>query len=131
MILTIFRSRLNQETRADYDGFVEPTASLAEAQPGFKGHKLFSAEDGERVTLVEFESIQAQRAWSLSREHVEAKPAGRSRFYSEYKIQICTVARESNFSTVKQVCGQRDATGIPSAAIACARFSAGCEASAA
>ena len=70
MILTIFRSRLNQETRAEYDSFVERTASLAEAQPGFKGHKLFVAEDGERVTLVEFKSMQAQRAWSLSREHV-------------------------------------------------------------
>ena len=62
---------------------------------------------------------------------MQAKLAGRSRFYSEYKIQICTVARESNFSSVAQRAGQRDATGIPPAAIACARFSAGCEASAA
>ena len=118
MILTIFRSRLNQETRAEYDSFVERTASLAEAQPGFKGHKLFVAEDGERVTLVEFKSMQAQRAWSLSREHVQAKLAGRSRFYSEYKNQICTVARESNFRSVAQRCGQRDDTGAASAAIA-------------
>jgi heme-degrading monooxygenase HmoA len=118
MILTIFRSRLNQETRAEYDGFVERTANLAEAQPGFKGHKLFVAEDGERVTLVEFESMEAQRAWSLSREHVQAKLAGRSRFYSEYKIQICTVARESNFRSEAQRRGQRDDTGVPSAAIA-------------
>ena len=118
MILTIFRSRLNQETRAEYDGFVERTSSLAESQPGFKAHKLFVAEDGERVTLVEFESMEAQRAWSLSREHVEAKLAGRSRFYSEYKIQICTVARESNFSSVAQRSCQRDTTSIPAAAIA-------------
>ena len=97
MILTIVRSRLNQETRAEYDSFVERTASLAEAQPGFKGHKLFVAEDGERVTLVEFESMEAQRAWSLSAEHRQAAIAGRKRFYSEYKIQICTVMRQSDF----------------------------------
>lgn len=118
MILTIFRSRLNPETRAEYDGFVERTASLAAAQPGFKGHKLFVAEDGERVTLVEFESMEAQRAWSLSPEHVQAKLAGRSRFYSEYKIQICTVARESNFRSVAPRSDQRDETGAASAAIA-------------
>lgn len=118
MILTIFRSRLNQETRAEYDRFVERTASLAEAQPGFNGHKLFVAEDGERVTLVEFESMEAQRAWSLSREHVQAKLAGRSRFYSEYKIQICSVTRESNFRSEGPRGDQREETGAAAVAIA-------------
>jgi heme-degrading monooxygenase HmoA len=76
---------------------VDTTSVLAEKLPGFIGHKMFTAEDGERITVVEFETLEAQRAWSLSREHTQAAIAGRKRFYSEYKIQICNVMRESVF----------------------------------
>ena len=97
MILTVFRSRLNGEHHVEYDRHVEVTAALAERAPGFLGHKMFVAEDGERVTLVEFESMKSQRAWSLSPEHKVAAIAGRRSFYSEYQIQICTVVRQSRF----------------------------------
>jgi heme-degrading monooxygenase HmoA len=97
MILTVFRSRLNELHRENYDEHVRATAALAERAPGFLGHKMFVAEDGERVTLVEFDSMDNQRAWSLSREHKAAAVAGRRGFYSEYKIQVCTVNRESQF----------------------------------
>jgi heme-degrading monooxygenase HmoA len=98
MILTVFRSRLNEGHRAEYDRHVALTAVLAEKTPGFLGHKMFVAEDGERVTLVEFESMESQRAWSLSPEHKAAAIAGRRGFYAEYQIQICTVERQSNFT---------------------------------
>ena len=97
MLVTIFRSRLNPDHDVEYGDVVTLTAGLVEAAPGFKAHKMFVAEDGERLTLVEFENEAAQRNWSLSREHRDAAKAGRARFYSEYKIQICTVNRESEF----------------------------------
>lgn len=97
MIVTIFRSRLNADIGGEYDHLVTSTAELVETAIGFKSHKLFIAEDGERVTIVEFESEEAQRLWAVSAEHVEARRAGRARLYSEYKIQICDVKRESNF----------------------------------
>lgn len=98
MIMTIFRSRLNPGIDVEYEEQVQSTAPLAEQTPGFIGHKMFVAEDGERVTLVEFESMEAQRAWSLTHEHKAAAKLGRKRFYAEYKIQICSVLRESNFT---------------------------------
>ena len=98
MILTIFRSRLNQGIDAEYQEQVESTAPLAEQSTGFIGHKMFTAEDGERITVVEFESMEAQRAWSLTKEHKDAAKLGRKHFYAEYKIQICSVLRESSFS---------------------------------
>ena len=97
MILTVFRSRLKDDIRDEYEHFVSTTSRLAEQTPGFLGHKMFVAEDGERVTLVEFDSLEAQRAWSLSTEHKAAAIAGRRGFYSEYRIQICTVNRDSRF----------------------------------
>lgn len=97
MILTVFRSRLNEVFSAEYDQHVQTTSVLAEKMPGFLGHKMFVAPDGERVTLVEFDSVENQRAWSLSPEHRAAAIAGRRGFYSQYRIQICTVTRDSQF----------------------------------
>ena len=97
MILTLFRSRLKAGIDAEYEEQVRSTAPLAERTPGFIGHKMFFAEDGERITLVEFESMEAQRAWSLTQEHKAAAKAGRKHFYAEYTIQICSVLRESRF----------------------------------
>jgi heme-degrading monooxygenase HmoA len=97
MILTVFRSRLKGDILGEYEQFVSSTSRLAEQAPGFLGHKMFVAEDGERVTLVEFDSIENQRAWSLSAEHKAAAIAGRRGLYAEYRIQICTVIRDSKF----------------------------------
>lgn len=97
MILTVFRSRLNEGHQDEYDRHVALTSALVEGAPGFVGHKMFVAEDGERVTLVEFDSMEAQRAWSLSAEHKAAAIAGRRHFYAEYRIQICEVLRDSSF----------------------------------
>ena len=97
MILTVFRSRLNQGHDAEYDTFVQSTSALAETCTGFLGHKMFFAPDGERVTLVEFDTKENQRAWSLSAEHKAAAVAGRRSFYETYRIQVCEVLRDSTF----------------------------------
>jgi heme-degrading monooxygenase HmoA len=105
MILTVFRSRLNSAHRESYDDQVRATAALAEQAPGFLAHKMFVSEDGERLTLVEFDTMENQRAWSLSQEHKAAAKAGRKGFYFEYKLQVCVVSRESSFS-LAQPAGQ-------------------------
>jgi heme-degrading monooxygenase HmoA len=97
MILTVFRSRLNSDHDAEYEEFVRSTSALAERSPGFLGHKMFFAPDGERVTLVEFDALESQRAWSLSAEHKAAARAGRKNFYETYRIQVCEVLRDSTF----------------------------------
>jgi heme-degrading monooxygenase HmoA len=97
MILTVFRSRLNEGNDAEYESFVKTTSALAERSVGFLGHKMFFAPDGERVTLVEFDSVENQRAWSLSAEHKAAAKAGRKDFYNAYRIQVCEVLRDSSF----------------------------------
>lgn len=102
MILTVFRSRLNSGHDAEYEEFVKSTSALAERSPGFVGHKMFFAPDGERVTLVEFDSIESQRAWSLSVEHKAAAKAGRKSFYETYRIQICDVLRDATFAKQPQ-----------------------------
>ena len=97
MIITVFRSRVKPEAQEEYARWAARMGELARQMPGYISHKGFAAEDGERVTIVEFESEQAQRAWSVRPEHVEAKEKGRASFYLEYRIQICSVQRDSAF----------------------------------
>ena len=97
MIVTVFRSRLRPEAADEYGVWAARMSELAKTMPGYISHKGFAAPDGERVTIVEFETEEQQRAWSANAEHTEAKKKGRSDFYSEYKIQVCTVHREHLF----------------------------------
>jgi heme-degrading monooxygenase HmoA len=97
MIITVFRSRVRPEALQEYATWAARMSELARKMPGYISHKGFAAEDGERVTIVEFESEETLRAWSQHPDHVEAKKKGRASFYSEYRIQICAVQRDATF----------------------------------
>ena len=95
MIVTVFRSRLKAANEQEYYEWAERIAALAKTMPGYVSHKSFTADDGERVTIVEFESEEGQRVWATNLQHIEAKKKGRADFYTEYKLQVCAVQRES------------------------------------
>ena len=97
MIVVVFRSRLRSDAREDYVSVAERMSELARTMPGYISHKGFSAEDGERVTIVEFETEAAMRAWRMHPEHRAAQQKGRDSFYEEYKVQVCDVVREARF----------------------------------
>lgn len=97
MILTVFRSRVKPEAQEEYKRWAMRMSEIAKQMPGYISHKGFVADDGERVTIVEFQSEEAQRAWALHPEHLDAKKKGRADFYQEYRVLICNVARESKF----------------------------------
>jgi len=98
MVVTIFRNRLKAENQQEYYEWAARMAALAKTMPGYISHKVFTAEDGERATLVEFEDAEGQRAWATNLQQVEAKKKGRADFYTEYKLQVCKVERESAFT---------------------------------
>jgi heme-degrading monooxygenase HmoA len=92
-IITIFRSRLRPEHQEAYHQMASRMDDLAQKMPGFVSIKTFAAPDGERVSIVEFESEATHNAWRNHPEHREAQRLGREMFYSEFKIQVCTVDR--------------------------------------
>lgn len=93
MIVTIFRSRLNAQAQEEYGAMARRMSELARAVPGYISHKGFLAEDGEKVTIVEFESEAALQEWRVHPEHIEAKKHGFARFFSRFQYQICSVVR--------------------------------------
>ena len=97
MIVTVFRSRLKPGVGDEYRVLVRRMIELAATMPGYISHKDFTADDGERVTIVEFEHDEGQRAWRTNPEHLVAQKLARQKYYAEYHIQVCTLDRESKF----------------------------------
>lgn len=97
MILTIFRSRLRPEHQDEYARVAARIHELGTRMPGFVSIKPFTADDGERVSIVAFESQETHDAWRDHPEHRLAQQLGRERFYGEFSIEVCQVVRESRF----------------------------------
>jgi heme-degrading monooxygenase HmoA len=93
MVVTIFRSRLRDEHAQPYYEMAARMRTLAQNMPGFISFKTFQAEDGERVSIVEFESEETLRVWREHPEHRQAQELGRTRFYTEFQIQVCSILR--------------------------------------
>jgi len=98
MIITIFRSRLRPEHRGEYEHWAKRFHDIAITMPGFISIKTITAEDDERVSIVEFESEETMLAWRNQRDHKLAQELGRKLFYSEYHIQVCQPVRDYSFS---------------------------------
>ncbi|HEY1745565.1 MAG TPA: antibiotic biosynthesis monooxygenase [Xanthobacteraceae bacterium] len=111
MIVTVFRSRLKPDAGEDYRVMLRRMVELAETTPGYISHKSFSAEDGERVTIVEFEHEEGQRAWRTNAEHHAAQKLARQKYYTEYHIQVCTLDRETKFKAKEPAAASAAAQG--------------------
>ena len=97
MMVTVFRSRVRPEHAEEYLNMAATMTELARSMPGHVSHKGFTAEDGERVTIVELESQETHRAWAEHAGHRKAQQLGRERFYSEFSIHVCEVLKTNSF----------------------------------
>jgi heme-degrading monooxygenase HmoA len=98
-LVTVFRSRLRPDAIDEYQPRAAEMFALAHTMPGLVDVKSFTAEDGERVTLVTFADAESQRAWREHPDHRLAQKEGRDRFYGEYSIQVCECTRVRTFTS--------------------------------
>lgn len=97
MTVIVFRNRLVPDVPDSYGPRAAEIYSYAVKMPGFRSFKSFTADDGERLALIEFETEAQCRAWRDHAEHRKAQQEGRDLYYSEYSLQVCEVVRESRF----------------------------------
>ena len=64
MLVVVFRRGSNPDYGSDR------MAALARTMPGYISHKGFFADDGERVTIVEFEHEEGLRTRRRNPEHI-------------------------------------------------------------
>jgi heme-degrading monooxygenase HmoA len=96
-VVTVFRSRLRPEAGAEYEETAHRMLELARAMPGFVDFKAFVADDGERVSVITFATVEDHRAWRDHPEHRAAQKLGRERFYASYRITVGEVASHHDF----------------------------------
>ncbi len=87
-VVTVFRNRLRSENVEAYADELAVVAELARAMPGFVETKTFTADDGERATIVTFADPESHRAWRDHPRHREAQRNGVASYYSEYSIAV-------------------------------------------
>jgi heme-degrading monooxygenase HmoA len=97
-VLTVFRSRLAADANPAYGVQAERMSELAQTMPGYIDHKAFTADDGERVTIVTFADRESHDGWRRQADHVEAQRAGIAAYYETYSLQVGTVEKVSRFT---------------------------------
>ena len=103
----VFRSRLRPGVEEEYGRRGEEIYALAQQAPGLISAKDFVADDGERVSIIEFDTEEHLLAWRDLAEHRRAQAQGRASFYTAYSIQICKVERASAFDLAAGTWEQR------------------------
>src|SRR4051812_24249209 len=89
-VVTVFRNRLRPDADA-YPDHAARIGALARTMPGYVEHKTFTAEDGERVTVVTFADRASHDGWRTHLEHRAAQRRGRDAFYETYSLQVADV----------------------------------------
>jgi heme-degrading monooxygenase HmoA len=97
MVVIAFRNRLAPDIDArEYEQRVAKLFEIVAAMPGFRSMRDYASEDGERLSLIEFDSHESLASWREQAEHRIAQELGRQRYYTEYHLQICDLVRESH-----------------------------------
>ncbi|WP_344305446.1 antibiotic biosynthesis monooxygenase [Nocardioides bigeumensis] len=96
-VVTVFRNRLRGEALEAYAAELEVVAALARSMPGFVETKTFTAEDGERATIVTFADPDSHRGWRDHPRHQEAQRHGIADYYSTYSIAVGATSYASSF----------------------------------
>jgi len=97
MVIAIFRSRVRPECTEEYYRQAEVMAGIAMSMPGFISYKSFTASDGERVSIHEWNSPEELSAWRRHPQHVAMQAIGRESFYEEYTLYVMADPRQSRF----------------------------------
>lgn len=95
MVVIVFRARLRKGVDLQAIGaHGERMKVLGAVQPGFVSYKDFGAQDGEMVSIVEFETLEDSARWGAHPEHRRVQEEAKASYFETYSVQVCTVARE-------------------------------------
>jgi len=97
MIVAIFRARVRADNAEQYYTLADEMGEIARAMPGFISWKGYFSEDGERVSVHEWETAEALEAWRTHPEHLRIQELGREKFYDEYTLYVMDEPRTSKF----------------------------------
>ncbi|HVO27201.1 MAG TPA: antibiotic biosynthesis monooxygenase [Candidatus Margulisiibacteriota bacterium] len=97
MVLVLFRSKLTAHASDDYKAMADEMLARARTMAGFLDFKSFGADDGERLSVIRWESQDSMRAWTDDVRHVIAQRLGREKWYEYFRVEVAEVVRSYGF----------------------------------
>jgi len=100
--LAVFRAYVAPEHQAENDRLYNEMHILVQQSPGYIGHKMFTAEDGETALVVEFDNLNSLEEWGDNPDYKIAQEAGRRYIFTSYDVAVCEVVERHTKSDVSQ-----------------------------
>src|SRR5262249_35780258 len=99
MIVVVFKHRPKADVSLQEDEqFMKELYLLAKQKiPGFLSVSGYTAENGDRVHLEYFSTLEALEQWRTLPEHANMSQVGRERFYESYTAQVCTLVSQITY----------------------------------
>ena len=91
MHVEVFRHRVDPDFQGEFDDLYARMVTVVRGLKGYISHKVFTAEDGERVLLGYFESFDAIEEWDVHPERKYAKERGKADVFTEYDVIVAEV----------------------------------------
>jgi heme-degrading monooxygenase HmoA len=79
-----------------YGKMADAMLEAAAKQPGYLG--VESAREDLGITVSYWDSLESIAEWKKDSMHLVAQQAGRDKWYESYKIRICLVERDYEFT---------------------------------
>jgi heme-degrading monooxygenase HmoA len=97
-IAVIFVSRESGIDPAGYAVAASAMATLAAAQPGYRGIDSVRGSDGMGMTISYWADNASAVAWRDNPEHAAIRDAGRERWYAWYSLHVAAVERSYDWT---------------------------------
>ena len=90
----------SNRTKVD-DGYHQTSLQMEELvkqQDGYLGHESVRGNDGFGITISYWRDLESIHSWKKNYEHLLAQKDGKKKWYKSYRVRICRVERDYNFS---------------------------------
>ena len=96
-LIILFRSKLTDQAREDYQAMNAELEILVRQNPGFVDVKSYTGSDGERLTVVWWRDEASLNKWRNLMRHREAQNTGRQKWYEYYDMDVAAIIRSRSF----------------------------------
>lgn len=90
MYMNVFRHRKVADFDAEaYGRDAARMEALARMQKGFLAFRRYTSQDGEFLSISEWETREDAQAWARHPDHLDIQKRGRSDYYQSYVVYSC------------------------------------------
>lgn len=98
MHIEVFRYRVDPAHQDEFDALYEEMAGLVAGLKGYIGHKVYTADDGEKLLVGQFEDFATVEEWDKHPAHKRAKERGKEAVFLEYEVMVGDVVEHHKSS---------------------------------